>query len=563
MTDVNEPGDHPGGVGLTPPPTDHLSHHHDSHHDSIDDLDPEEYGRSGKPGERATPGHPYIRPARLGIFVGVFAALAAWRGLPIMVVVLAVVVMIFFHELGHYVMARRAGMKVTEFMIGFGPRIFSFRRGDVEYGIKAIPAGAYVKIIGMANIEEVPPADEAQTYRQKGYWARMGVAVAGSTMHFIMALCLITLSFIFVGRTSESQWAVRTVAADSAADLAGVRLGDRVVSVDGVAVSSFDEMASEAKKRPGKTVPVVVERDGRTVTLQADITPRFFVFGTIGEAFQVYGNGDGGLSVSLTSGSALAKEGLRDGDAIRAINGTPVATVAEARTVLSSSEVAKSGDVALSVVHAKTGKSATVDVDLGSELGIDSTVGFFGVGSKLIPEKLSPVSAVPAAFSWFGTMTSQSVTGIGKFFAPSNLADFAQRTFSTAPGETHDIGKPKANQTVLQQTRERDGGRIVSIVGAVLLGEELTTGGWGQLLAFLALLNIAIGILNLIPLPPFDGGHVAIGTYEKLRELLRRDGRRYFADYNKVMPLAIAVIGFMMIVGLMATYLDLADPIRL
>ena len=103
----------------------------------------------------------------------------------------------------------------------------------------------------------------------------------------------------------------------------------------------------------------------------------------------------------------------------------------------------------------------------------------------------------------------------------------------------------------------------MSIVGAVVLGEELTDGGWANLLAFFAFLNMAIGLLNLIPLPPFDGGHVAVGTYEKIRELLRRDGRRYFADYNKVMPVAMAVVSFMVIVGLMAMYLDLADPIRL
>ena len=290
----------------------------------IDDVavDLDGYGRSGEPGERAEIGTPYVRPARLAIFFGVFGALALWRGLPIMFVVLAVLVMIFLHELGHYVMARRAGMKVTEFMIGFGPRIFSFRRGDVEYGIKAIPAGAYVKIIGMANIEEVPAEDESQTYRQKGYWARMGVAVAGSTMHFILALLLIGASFVFVGKMSDTQWAVDTIAPDSAAALAGIRDGDKVVAVDGVKVATHDAMAVQAKKHVGETIPVVVERDGKEVELTASITPRFSVFGTIGEEFQIYGNADGGFSLSLAQVNGL--DGLRDGDVLTSVDGTEV-----------------------------------------------------------------------------------------------------------------------------------------------------------------------------------------------------------------------------------------------
>ena len=107
--------------------------------------------------------------------------------------------MIMLHELGHFVMAKRAGMKVTEFFLGFGPRLWSIRRGETEYGVKAIPAGGYVRIIGMSNIEEVDPADEERTYRSKPYRHRLGVAVAGSTMHFIIAAVLLFLLYAAVG----------------------------------------------------------------------------------------------------------------------------------------------------------------------------------------------------------------------------------------------------------------------------------------------------------------------------------------------------------------------------
>lgn len=526
-------------------------------------LDPEGYGRSGEPGERAEIGKPYLRPARLAILFGLFAALGIWRGLPILLIVLGVLVMIFFHELGHFVMARRAGMKVTEFMIGFGPRIFSFRRGDVEYGIKAIPAGAYVKIIGMANVEEVPPEDESQTYRQKGYWARMGVAVAGSTAHFIMALLLIIASFVFVGRVSEERWGVATIAPDSAAALAGVEEGDRVVSIDGVAVADHDEMAAQAQRHPDETVPVVVERDGREVELTASITARFFVYGTTEREFQIYGNGDGGYSLSISDASPLLDEGLEDGDRLTSVNGTPVSDADSIRSVLTSSAVATTGAMELGVVHPGDESPTDVAIDLGSEAAISKSQGFFGVGKELIPEKLGVVEAVPASLAWFGETTKLSITGMAKFFNPASLADFAKRTFTTVPGEEPEATGAQLSSDASSQYVERNSNRIVSIVGAVVLGEGLTDGDAGRLLAFFALLNMAIGLLNLIPLPPFDGGHVAIGTYERIRELLRRDGRRYFADYNKIMPVALAVVSFMVVIGLMAMYLDLADPIRL
>src|SRR4029079_19291502 len=101
---------------------------------------------------------------------------------------------IVLHELGHFLTAKKAGMKCTEFFIGFGPRIWSFRRGETEYGVKAIPAGAYVKIIGMNHLEEVDPSDEERTYRRKPFWRRLSVAVGGSTMHFLIAFVLICVA---------------------------------------------------------------------------------------------------------------------------------------------------------------------------------------------------------------------------------------------------------------------------------------------------------------------------------------------------------------------------------
>src|SRR5207302_1755928 len=131
------------------------------------------------------------------IGAGVLAA-AATGVTKTLAVIIAIVVMIMLHELGHFATAKWADMKVTEYFLGFGPRLWSVRKGETEYGIKAIPAGGYVKIIGMSNLEDVDPADEPRTYRQQPFWRRLSVAVAGSTMHFIIALLLLFTLVSFV-----------------------------------------------------------------------------------------------------------------------------------------------------------------------------------------------------------------------------------------------------------------------------------------------------------------------------------------------------------------------------
>ncbi len=119
----------------------------------------------------------------------------------LLIVIVALIVMIMLHELGHFVTAKWSGMKVTEYFLGFGPRLWSFRRGETEYGVKALPLGGYVKIIGMSNLEEVAPEDEPRTYRQQPFRKRLLVAVAGSTVHFILALLLIFTIFVGYGQS--------------------------------------------------------------------------------------------------------------------------------------------------------------------------------------------------------------------------------------------------------------------------------------------------------------------------------------------------------------------------
>ena len=117
--------------------------------------------------------------------------------------VVGIVVMVMLHEAGHYAMAKRSGMKVTEYFLGFGPRLWSFRRGETEYGVKAIPAGGYVRIVGMTNLEEVDAADEPRTFRRASFGNRLKVVLAGVTVNALIAIVLFTVVIAAQGRVSE------------------------------------------------------------------------------------------------------------------------------------------------------------------------------------------------------------------------------------------------------------------------------------------------------------------------------------------------------------------------
>lgn len=521
----------------------------------------DDYGRTGEPGERATEGHPYVHPVRFIAFLGVFVGLWAWRGATIVVVILAILVMIFFHELGHFLAARRADMKVTEFFIGFGPRIFSFRRGEVEYGFKAIPAGAYVKIAGMANIEEVPPGDEARSYRSKSYSERMLVAVAGSAMHFLMALVLIFVGFAFVGDAyvgagSDEAWEVARVSPGSAAEALGLEPGDEIVSIDGREVTTFEEFAVAARERPEETVEVVFRRDGDERAVEATMSARMDIYGTVAEDLSLIRT-DGGVSVvAVAPGGVLDDAGVLAGDAITSVNGVDVETFDD---VAAGVEDAEAGVLDLGIE--RDGSAVSAEVDLGSDLAVADPVGFFGVGPEYLANTRGLAESVPDTFAQFWSLSTQTVEGLAQVFSPSSLVDLATRVVETNPGSVDESSSATSRADANAASIEEDSGRVVSIVGAVRVGESLAETDWGGLLLLMINLNVVVGLFNLFPLPPFDGGHVSVATYEKVQEMRRGGGKRYLVDFERLLPVAYGVVVALMVISLMAMYLDIADPI--
>ena len=190
------------------------------------------------------------------------------------VFVLGLLISVFLHELGHFVTARRSGMKVTQFFMGFGPRLWSVQRGEVEYGIRALPLGAFVRIVGMNNLDECDPEDEPRAYRAQSYPKRLLVITAGSLMHGVIALVLFVGVYATSGRYSETGNVLVTSppAANSPAQQSGVMMDDVVREIDGIVVTNREQFVEQiVSKKPGQTVSVVVDRAGKLISLQVTL----------------------------------------------------------------------------------------------------------------------------------------------------------------------------------------------------------------------------------------------------------------------------------------------------
>jgi membrane-associated protease RseP (regulator of RpoE activity) len=209
----------------------------------------------------------------------------------VVIFVVALLVSVMLHETGHFVLAKKFGMKVTRYFVGFGPTIWSTWRGETEYGIKAIPLGGFVKIVGMHSLDDPDdPEDEPLAFRSHPAWQRILVLCAGSAMHFLLALFLAFGLALTVGIANDNTQ-VGTLSSclpasltaydnnscagshqQSPAKLAGLRLGDVVTAIDGRPVTNFTQLTDMIQpQRPGTTVAISVRRNGKPITLHATL----------------------------------------------------------------------------------------------------------------------------------------------------------------------------------------------------------------------------------------------------------------------------------------------------
>jgi membrane-associated protease RseP (regulator of RpoE activity) len=391
---------------------------------------------------------------------------------------LCILISVALHECGHMWVARATGMKVRRYFVGFGPTLWSTHRpnklGSTEYGVKAIPLGGFCDIAGMTVVDELAPEDQRYAmYRQKT-WKRVAVLAAGPGTNLITGLVLIYAMAVIWGLPNlnppttaivgETGCVAAQISKDRMADCtgpgpaaeAGIRPGDVIVKIGDTSVATFEEARSTLQKASGPT-PIVIERDGESISTVVDVT--------------------------------ATQRFTGEGDAV-------------------------------------------------------STVGAIGISAAQFgPTQHNPLSAVPATFAFTGDLAVLLGKSLAKI--PTKIGALVDA-----------IGGG-----------ERDPETPISIVGASIIGGDTVDAGlWVAFWFFLAQLNFVLGAINLIPLLPFDGGHVAIAVFEKIRNMIRSARGLVAAapvNYLKLMPatyvILVLVVGYM----LLTVTADLVNPIRL
>ncbi|MBO4208080.1 M50 family metallopeptidase [Micromonospora echinofusca] len=408
--------------------------------------------------------------------------------LGVVVIALGILISVSLHEAGHMLTAKRFGMKVTRYFVGFGPTVFSFRRGETEYGLKAIPLGGFCKIVGMTpQDDDVEPADQHRAMWRFPVWKRTIVMSAGSITHFALALIAIWLAAIFMGLPNPEY---PTTNDEARREPAAINVQDCVV-VENVARAC----------QPGDPV------------------------------------------------SPAAQADLRDGDLITALNGTPIGTYGDLLTTLRSTPPGR-----VTVDYVRDGVPARADVTLAQvqRAPLENLAGPVGpvaaFGVDLDVQKPAMVTYGPVeAFGATGHYTGQ--LAVGTYEAMKRIPQKVPALWTAITGG------------------ERDKDTPISVVGASRLGGEALEAGVWQILVFLFIsLNFFVGIFNLLPLLPLDGGHIAIAWFERVRSWIftrigRPDPGR--VDYLKLMPLTYAVILVGGAFTLLTVTADVVNPITL
>ncbi len=406
-------------------------------------------------------------------------------------------VLVFVHELGHFLMARRIGVRVLTFSLGFGPKLLKFRRGETEYAISAIPLGGYVKMAGENPDESLTGRPDEFMSRTK--WERFLVYIMGPLMN--LALAVVVMAFVLyqgadVPAFESEPPVIGRVLEGSPAEAAGLRAGDRILEIDGRQIPNWEAFSLAILPKAGREVTIVATREG--VRQRVIVTP-------IGQT--KYEIGDIGIQplvhpqvAGVTEGAPAAQAGLRKGDVILAADGV--------RNV--------QHDDLVKHIRSRDGKPVRFTIRRDGEVHeIVATPRNRLIGVQLTAFEVrtiepGPMQAVVMSFqrNW----------------------DWTKLIFRTLAGLF---------------TRETSVKQLMGPVGIAELSGGAAQLGWVPLLNLMAMISLNLGLLNLMPIPVLDGGHIAIMAMEGAARRdfsIRAKERLLFAGFVVLMALMVTVI---------------------
>jgi regulator of sigma E protease len=404
-------------------------------------------------------------------------------------------VLIFVHELGHFVMARRIGVRVLTFSLGFGPKLIKFTRGGTEYAISAIPLGGYVKMAGENPDDSRGRPEE---FLSKTKWQRFWVYIMGPVMNLLLALIVTAGVLYSQGAEAPAVPVIGDVAKGSPAERGGLMTGDRVLTIDGRPIRTWEQFSIEVGTKPNRDVEFVVEREGvrQMVIVRPDAVGKYEV-GDIGILPLIRPQ-----IVEVTPGMPAEQSGFRPGDVVVAVN----TTLKPNQPDLIKQIRANAGKpMQFSVV--RDGKPIEITVTPKGNAGAGV------IGARISPSEIrfiepGPIEAVKLSFvkNW----------------------ELTKLIFRTLAGLF---------------TRETSMRQLMGPVGIAELSGGAAQAGWVPLFNLMAMISLNLGLLNLLPIPVLDGGHIFIMTIEGL---VRRD---FSVRVKEKMLLA----GFVVLMMLMVT----------
>ena len=406
--------------------------------------------------------------------------------------VLALGILVFVHELGHFLVAKWSGIRVERFSLGYPPKMIGFQYGETEYCLSWIPFGGYVKVAGMADIGSEESSGEPWEFPSKPIWIRMAVIVAGPVMNFIFAFFAFFTIYSVFGIDTVVSTIVEPVQS-SVSELAGIRRGDIIRSIDGQAVENELQLRSaiEATESRGATVEVI--RDGASYS---------FELGAAEEEFY-------GLQVlipttvgTVSDDMPAASIGLIQGDRITSVDGVAVHSWNDMKR-----EISAHPDIQVALRWRRGETLMESPITPIARADGDSVIGLIGI---------TPYTArTPIGFSRAISLGADNVVASSML-----ILDFLGQLFS---GDRYkELGGPIRIAKLAGETAER---------------------GMDNFLYFLGLLSVNLAILNLLPIPVLDGGHLFFMILETLmRRPLSLRKREFFQQVGMVIILGIMVL---------------------
>ncbi|MEO2195377.1 MAG: RIP metalloprotease RseP [bacterium] len=407
-------------------------------------------------------------------------------------------VLVFVHELGHFLVARFHGVRCLTFSLGFGPKLIQTKRGDTVYCVSAIPLGGYVKMAGeSAEDEREGKPDE---FLSKSKWQRFQILIAGPAMNLILAVVVLTL-VLYQGAQvpvfQDEPPVVGSVTDDSPAETAGVRPGDRILSVAGREVNTWEELYNAVYPRADREIEVVLRRDGNVRSI--NVTP-------VGQT--KYNLGDLGVVPSISpqvasmqsSSSAARDAGVLVGDVIEGVEGRAVNQNSLIEIINENPNIPLTLQI----------RRDSVQQDIVVTPNLVDGVGLIGV---FLQAEMRTIE--PGPFEAFTMSLEQNY-------------ELSTTIFETLAGLI---------------TRDTPVSQLVGPVGIAQASGDAAEFGWISLFGLMSFISLNLGILNLLPIPILDGGHIAIMAMEGV-------SRR---DFSVQLKEKMLLVGFALLMTLMVT----------